>query len=268
MSQRYDLHTHTLYSDGSLSPAALCEEALKIGLSGLSITDHDSIEAYRHLPKSSLKIGVGVEFSCMHKGESVHVLGYDFNLQSPHIEALCLKHKQRRYNRNRAILANLEKWGIRISESELYKDSMEHTIGRPHIAEILVSRGICSTMESAFNHYLAEGKKAYAPGDPISVEETIDVIHQASGKVFIAHPHLIKKNRLIKDLLSLPFDGLEGYYARFSALENDQWVKKGLELGWLISGGSDFHGELKTFNRLGSAWVNEELFQKIFAHPL
>jgi len=264
---KYDLHTHTVFSDGTFSIQQLFDLAKLSGLSGLSITDHDTVEAYFHMPKTDLEIGVGVEFSCFHQDESVHVLGYDIIIDHPAITSLCARHKHRRLGRNLEILKNLKKLGIEISESELYDRFDKRTVGRPHIAQILVERGVCSSIEHAFRELLGEGKRAYAQGDRVMVEETIDIIRQAGGKAFLAHPHVIRKNKLLKALKQLPFDGVEVFYAKYPRSEILSYENLAHEKKWLISGGSDFHGELKSFNSLGSSWVDKEHFDKIFSRP-
>jgi 3',5'-nucleoside bisphosphate phosphatase len=265
--KKFDLHIHTTFSDGSCSPQELFDKAKAIELSGLSITDHDTVDAYYNLPKTDLVIGIGAEFSAFLNDESIHVLGYDFIFDHPIIQEFCEKHKNRRYQRNLAILKNLQKLGFSISESELYTRFNDRTVGRPHIAQMMIEMGVSKSMEQAFKEYLAEGKKAFAPGEKFSVQETIEVIKKAEGKAFIAHPHFIKKNHVIRELQKLPFDGIEVFYARYPKSETLVWEKLAKEKNWLISGGSDFHGEFKTFNQLGSSWVDEELFKKIFQRP-
>lgn len=265
---RYDLHTHTCYSDGSHTPKQLIEAAKVLGLSGLSITDHDTVEAYYHLPETDMKIGIGVEFSAFLNDDSVHVLGYDFILDHPEITALCDRHQTRRYDRNLAILKNLQKIGINIPEDELYQRFQERSVGRPHIAQLLVERGICNSIEHAFRELLGEGKKAYAQGDRVSVEETIDVIKKADGKAFLAHPHVIQKNKILKELKKFPFDGVEVFYAKYPKSAVLGFENLATTQNWLMSGGSDFHGDFKTFNALGSSWVDKERFDMIFKRPL
>lgn len=262
-----DLHCHTYCSDGSLSPEEVVKLAQKIGLQGLSITDHDSIEAYPRAIKASkeanIRLGSGVEFSCEHKGISVHILGYDFLLESKEIQNLCQRHRLRRASRNRGILEKLKKKKMIITEDELVRTG-KGTIGRPHIAYLMVQKGYVSSIREAFNLYLGDGKECYVPGDRFSVEESIGVIHAAKGKAFLAHPHLFPKDTPLQEMLNLPFDGIECYYAR---LLPDRWLKVAEKKKWLISGGSDFHGEFKE-NALGCATVDQESFEKIFQHVL
>lgn len=261
-----DLHTHTTCSDGSFSPEELIAHAKEIGLSALSITDHDTIDAYkRAIPAAKaagIILGSGVEFSALFKSMSVHVLGYDIDLHSIPLHAFCARHQERRYLRNRAILAKLAAHGMVIEEEEL------KGCGRPHIAQLMVEKGFVPTIAAAFQKYIGDHRSCFVRGESFSVEETLDIIHQAGGKAFLAHPHLIEHRNKIKPLLELSFDGIECYYARFPRTDADKWVKMAAERGLLVSGGSDFHGTVKHFLPLGASFVDEEHFQAIFNHPM
>ncbi len=266
-----DLHCHTTCSDGTLSPEELVRHAQELGLAGLSITDHDTIGAYSvAIPLAQelgMRLGSGVEFSSVFRGMSVHILGYDFDLNSPDIHALCHKHLERRKERNRRIIKNLHRLHMEIDEEKLLCQG-KGTIGRPHIAALMVEKGYVTTIRQAFDLYIGDGKSCFDAGDAISSEETIDVIHRAGGKGFIAHPHLLKHTNKIKDLLKLPFDGLECYYAKFPLDQENKWLHLAKEKGWLISGGSDFHGGVKEHIPLGCSWVDEETFGRIFQRRL
>lgn len=266
--KKFDLHTHTTFSDGTFSPKELIELAKEKELSGLCITDHDTVDAYRHLPKIDFILGIGAEFSCFYKEESIHILGYDFYVDHPRIQQLVQKHVLRREKRNLQILKNLKSLGMDIQEQELYTKFTERTIGRPHIAMLMIEKGYVSDMERAFREYLAEGKKAYAQGEMISCEETIQVIHEAEGKAFIAHPHLIKRSKTFRDVLKLQVDGIEAYYAKFPFSEVSRFLAICKEKKILFSGGSDFHGQNKVFNELGSSYVEEDVFHQIFSRPI
>lgn len=264
-----DLHCHTNCSDGSTSPAELIELATKLELKGLSITDHDSIEAYQSaIPaaqKANIRLGTGVEFSCEFQGISLHLLGYDFDLKNTGIHQLCLRHQKRREVRNLAILAKLALSGMPISYDELRTSAQGKTVGRPHIAQLMVEKGYVKNLREAFNLYIGEGKKCYDPGQPFTVEEAIEVLHAAKGKAFIAHPQLLPDEFPVDALLKLPFDGIECYYSR---LFKKSWAEIADVRGWIKSGGSDFHGSVKPETELGSSGVDEEIFNKIFQNPL
>lgn len=272
MNFRADLHCHSTCSDGTLTPAEILTLAKQRELSGLSITDHDTIAAYETaIPaakKLGIRLGTGVEFSCEHMGTSVHILGYDYLLSAPSIKALCARHQKRRTERNRAILVNLKQHRMPIEEEELKKFGENRTIGRPHIAQLLVEKGYVSSIKDAFNRYLAEGKSCYAKGEIFTAVEAIDVIHQAEGKAFIAHPQLLPKKIPIKELLALPFDGLECYYSLFAKETAQKWLELAKTKKLLISGGSDFHGGVKPDVALGCSFVDQETFDRIFSHEL
>lgn len=272
---RADLHCHTLFSDGSDSPRELFAHAKEIGLSGLAITDHDTIhglvEGMPEAAKLSLPLLSGVEFSSSHREEPVHILAYAFPLNNPEILKFCEMHRKRREERNRKILHNLKSLGIIIEEQALEKSNLPlkgRTIGRPHIALLMIQQGVVGSIKEAFQKYLGEGKVAYDPGESVSVEETIDCIKKGKGFAILAHPHLIHSNKLVKDLLAMPFDGLEGYYANMFKEQEEKWLKIAEEKGWIITGGSDYHGKTKPQNHLGSSWVKEEVFKKLYSHFL
>lgn len=269
---RADLHSHTIFSDGSDSPEKLIDLASMKGLKGLSITDHDTTKAYerafRYASEKKFPLVSGVEFSAYFRQESIHILCYAFPLNSRPIQALCEKHILRRKERNQKILEKLKRLNIDIDEKDIPQTTLEGVIGRPHIAIALIKKGVVATMRDAFQKYLGEGKAAYEEGEKISVEETLQYIKEGKGKAVIAHPQLIIRKRLLKDLLEMPFDGVEGYYANIPFQEDEIFIKKAKEKGWLITGGSDYHGSIKPNIQLGSSWVNEETFNKLYNHFL
>ncbi|HEY2811193.1 MAG TPA: PHP domain-containing protein [Rhabdochlamydiaceae bacterium] len=267
---RADLHCHTLYSDGTFSPEALIAKAKEIGLSGISITDHDSIQAYGEVPRiakeKGILLGSGAEFSCVYEELNIHVLAYDFDISHPRIKGFCEKHFHRRRERNRVILEKLKKYNKILDEEEL--NSMGHMIGRPHIAQLLLKKGYVGSIQEAFQLYIGDTRPCYHRGTGFSVEETLALIHEVGGKAFIAHPHLLRRWPKVRALLALPFDGIECHYAQLPKDQETRWIKLAQERKMLISGGSDFHGDITEHNPLGSSWVDEENFYKIFQHLL
>lgn len=269
---RADLHCHSTCSDGTLSPVEIVHLAKRIGLSALSITDHDTIEAYKTAIPAAKEIGLalltGVEFSAMLNDTSVHILGYGFSATDLTIQSLCDQHTERRYHRNKQMLELLAKHGMPITEEELLaacsmdaQHPFKHSTGRPHIALAMIKKGYINNVYDAFARYLGEGKPCFAQGASFSVEETLNVIHKANGIAIIAHPHLQKSNRIIKKLLEMNFDGMESYYGNFPPQRHQKWIKIATNKNWLITGGSDFHGSIKPHIPLGCSWINEERFQ-------
>jgi len=266
---RADLHCHSTCSDGTETPEQLVRHALEIGLSGLSITDHDTVDAYKTALPLAKELGLrmisGVEFSTTHDTHNIHFLSYAFDLNHPAIFQLCERHKKRREERNRVILQKLRERRMPIEEDEI-KDANSHTIGRPHIAQAMVSHGYVKTISDAFHTWIGDGKPCYYRGESVTTEETISIIHEAGGLAIIAHPHLVKDTGIIKRLLKLPFDGIECYYARFSTPQEKPWLEIAEKKGWIATGGSDFHGEVKPETLLGVSWVNEETFRILEEH--
>lgn len=269
-----DLHCHSTSSDGTVDPEGLVKLALQIGLSGLSITDHDTIDAYaKALPMAEafgLRMISGVEFSTVHRNVSIHLLGYSFDLKNKDIQDFCKKHQKRREKRNLEILNLLEAHRMNITMKDV-KEAMGHipgTIGRPHIALAMMKKGYVKSIEEAFRKYLGDGKCCYTPGTYFGVEETIDIIHKAGGYAVIAHPHLIQNEGILKNLLAMPFDGIECYYARMVTDQNTRWLEIAAKKNWLITGGSDFHGEVKANIPLGSSWIDQEHFKPLEIHYL
>lgn len=269
-SFRADLHCHSFFSDGNLSPKELIDLALAQGLSGLSITDHDTIDAYieaiPYAKEKGLRLGTGIELSSLYKKKSVHILGYDVNVEHPYLKQFCQSQRAKRAVRNAKILEKLARCGFFIDEKELKAlETFQRTIGRPHIAKIMVDKGYVTSVQQAFSLYLADDKCCYVTSESPGIDEVIDVIKEASGKVFLAHPHLYHSSRLVKEILSYPFDGIECYYGRAGKDIEQRWMKVALDKGLLISGGSDFHGSVKPYISLGCSWVNKQLYDRIFS---
>jgi len=266
---RADLHCHSTRSDGTLSPAALIALAKKKELQGLSITDHDSVAAYpdclAHAKQHGIQIVPGVEFSTQYKGISVHVLAYSFDYTHRDLLDLCQRHQQRRKERNLQILDNLAKEGFLIDPKELPQDGRT-TVGRPHIAKLLVDKGYVTDIPTVFQLYLGDGKKCYVPGVPLAIPETLEVIHAAQGLAVLAHPHLFKNLAFVRSVLAFPFDGLECEYARMSPQQNEPWISLAQQKGLLRTGGSDFHGAIKGNLELGASTVSWERFDPLLMH--
>lgn len=277
---RADLHCHSTCSDGSLTPLQLLELAAESGLKALSITDHDSIEAYsletlQRAEQLDITLIPGVEFSTGINQTSIHLLGYNFSLQNPEIAALCADHVNRRKIRCREILKRLAKLGMPIAEEELLEavtaispKQQNRIIGRPHIAQMMIKLGYVQSISEAFKKYLGEDCPCYVQGEYVSPEKTIEVIHNAGGVAIIAHPHLIKKTEILKRLLEMNFDGIECFYSKFSKEEHQRWVKIAKHRNWLITGGSDFHGDIKPIITLGCSWIDEEHFNRLQNYDL
>ena len=269
---RADLHCHSTCSDGSETPIELLKRAKDIQLSGLSITDHDTIDAYTpNFFSTAESLGIrilpGIELSSEVGDTTVHVLGYGFDLNSPPFTSFLREMQERRTQRNFALLEKLKERKMVISMEELVafssKVNTKKTIGRPHIADLMVKKGYVATMQEAFERYLKEGALCYVSGFKFTPLEAIEEIHKANGKASLAHPHYLKTGSFLRHLLSLPFDGIECYYANLPKELEARWHKIAKEKNWIATGGSDYHGTFKPHLSLGSSWVSESTFEAL-----
>jgi predicted metal-dependent phosphoesterase TrpH len=202
-----------------------------------------------------------VEISSELEEKPVHILGYGFDLGSSSLGLFLKEIQKRRAERNRSILQKLKAQRMPIEESELAALNTR-TIGRPHIAQLMVKKGYVSSVQTAFDRYLKNGACCYAHGFKYTPKEAIEAIQQAKGKAILAHPHFYKKGALLKKILSCPFDGIECYYASLPKELERPWLQLAKERGWIATGGSDYHGAFKN-NLLGSSWVNEATFKAL-----
>ena len=273
MVLKADLHCHSLHSDGTYHPTELVDLAVQMNFDGLSITDHDTIEAfdeaYPYATQKGLIFLPGVEISAKFRNEPIHVLGYSFDPHSKSLMEFCRMHRERREVRNQMMLEKLSRAGMPVTIEEVKALSpLATTYGRPHIALSMMKRGYVEDVASAFRHYLGAGKSCYVEGEKWTVEQALDAIHAAKGKAVFAHPQLLKTRSLIEDLLVLPFDGLEAYYSSMNADVNRRWCDLAQRHSLFVTGGSDFHGAVKPGNHFGSSWTPEETLHLLHQHFL
>lgn len=271
-SFRADIHCHSSCSDGSDTPLELLDKASRQQLQGLSITDHDTILAYtpeffEKAEKLSIRILSGVEISTELNNTVVHILGYGFDVFDKDLSDFLQKIQVCRNERNVAILSKLSAKKMVISEQELLEfaqsSQLKKSIGRPHIAHLMLEKGYVRSTREAFDLYLKDGASCYVPGFKFTPLQAIEEIHRAKGKAVLAHPHFIKGGLLLQTLLSLPFDGIECYYAMLHKNQEAPWVSIAKKKRWIATGGSDYHGLYKPHIALGCSWVDLATFESL-----
>ena len=271
-----DLHLHSTCSDGTMTPEELVEEARRLDISAISITDHDTIEGTAEAMEAGKKNGIevvsGVEISAYLDETPLHILGYGFHHCSSSLLKNLKKVQQAREERNKEILANLNGLGIMVSREELKKYSATGQTGRPHIATLLMERKIVKTMDEAFARYLRRGAPAYAERARLQAADAIDMISAAGGIAVVAHPFTIDRTMpvladVLKRLHKLGIKGAEAFYPIYSVADRRKLCDLCNEIGLLITGGSDFHGSIRNGTRLGGnnkkQRVPYELFEKM-----
>ncbi len=251
-----DLHLHSRYSDGSDTPKELAEKLIQNHFSVAALTDHDSIRGVRELQEAvdhRVNIITGVEFSCLDGKEQCHILGYGFDLQNEKILSLLKKGDDLRLRNFQNRRKHLEKaHGIIFTEKELAWLYSLPKIGKPHIARILIDRGLATDTSDVIRRYL-DGCKA---GDVrLPANEVIPAILEAGGVPVWAHPlggegekHLTEAefHALLPRLTTHGIKGMECYYSRYTKAEISFLLRMANENHLAVSGGSDYHGKNKT----------------------
>lgn len=265
-TQRIDLHIHSTASDGSLTPQEIAELALREGIRAIALTDHDSMEGTKQLLETGLPEGVellsGVEVSAApppagtRKG-SLHILGYGMDVADAALHRILESQQAARTSRIPKILARLNEEGIAVAASDVESIARNRVISRPHIAQWLVARGFAEDLDQAFDRYLGKGCPAYVGKSRVPADEAIARIREAGGIAVLAHPGLVPVpdsggyDRLLIELMSMGLQGIEVYYPEHSEKEQAFFERMAERLGLLMTGGSDFHGDLNSKVRLG-----------------
>lgn len=262
---RIDLHTHSHYSDGTLSPAALIDHAKSVGLTAIALTDHDTVagnpEAVAYGKNVGVEVVPGVEVSVVFRNRTMHILGYWIDSADTDLRNTLTIIQAARRDRNRKIIDRLNGLGINVSLEDLDIFSVCGEIGRPHIASLLISRGVVRNREEAFIRYLRKGAVAHVAREHFAAESAIEMIRGAGGLAVLAHPISLAISHvalaaLVIDLQKKGLDGIEVYYPNHSLKNRKDLEELATGLGLVVSGGSDFHGKSVSRHLSGMAGEN------------
>lgn len=245
MEPRIDLHMHTTFSDGELSPKDLVEQVKNRDLDIISITDHDSVfaiaEAIEHGKKVGVEIIPGVELSTDIEDKEVHLLGYFIDIFNEELQKYLSFFREERYYRAKRIIKKLNALALDITIDDVLEYAKNSSIGRPHIAHTLVRKGLISDYFEAFQKYLRDYGPAYERKIHVSPQSALKLINDAGGLSFIAHPGHLKES-ILMSLINAGVDGIEVIHPS----HNDYQIKfyRGIVNHYCLleSGGSDFHG--------------------------
>lgn len=275
-----DLHTHTTCSDGQYTPEELVKRAGKLGICALAITDHDAIsgtERGRNAAKvfPELEIFSGIEISAK-ENPQLHILGYGIDGNHPDLQAYIEKNKRLRMGRRERMLAFLQEKGVSLTLEEVMAANDGRSSGRPHFAKAMLEKGIVSSVEEAFDRYLAtpEYLQRVERPKPTAVE-SIQMIRKAGGVAVLAHPAKLKLEssaflELLSVLCETGLQGIEAYYSTHSKKEMAWYCKIAKQYGLFCTCGSDFHGEIIKpeialgTGKNGSLFLPEELERELF----
>ncbi len=265
---RVDLHCHSTASDGLRTPAGLVAYSAERRLSTIGLTDHDSTKGVAEAVEAGAQLGVevipGVELSSEIGGLQAHILGYFIDLDSESLQCEFAWMNATRQARVQQICVNLNAAGIPIDPADVLLLSDGGTVGRPHVARVLVTNGYAESVSDAFNRFLTRGKPGYALSEKITPEDAIGVIARAGGVAVLAHPWSTKNPRAaVERLASVGLAGVECYYGEYAPSVQTDLAALAQEFGLLSTGGSDYHGEgVKTVD-LGGVYVPAETVDRL-----
>ncbi len=240
-----DLHIHTTYSDGELTPRDVARKAAAAGLNAFAITDHDECRGFGEIIKTDgITAIAGIEFAAQLEGE-VHVLGLNIDCGNEALMAHVEKAANSRLNRAAEIIERLNRDGITVSMDDVKEVCGGDVIGRPHIASVLVKKGFAASAADAFGRYLSSRAPYYVPRNKITVNRAAELILGAGGKPVLAHPGLLggsKRNVLISKVKHMGFWGVEAYHPAHTDGQCIEFESMARQAGLFVTAGSDFHG--------------------------
>ena len=272
MSSRIDLHTHSNESDGTDTPVELLAKAIEAKLDRFALTDHDSIAGWlqiRELVPTGVELVIGAEVSCQTADAlSVHMLGSLFDPENKALIDSMNETRVNRITRMERIVGRLQEAGIELTVDDVYGEVSEGaTIGRPHLADAMIRKGIVADRGEAFERYLHNRSKFYIPDASPTPEDAIKLIKDAGGVAVIAHPFASLRGRIIsseylESLIDAGLDGIEIHHRDHNESERDQLQALARRYGLLVTGGSDYHGHGKV-NRLGENLTEVSQWEKL-----
>ena len=255
-----DLHCHSTFSDGSLTPEQLIDEAAKIGLAALALTDHDTTAGLPRFMAAAANTAVravpGVELSVDCSSGVMHMLGYWMDVANPELVRQMAWIRDGREMRNRTMLEKLNALGFAMTWDEVQGFAGEDVVGRPHFAQTMIQKGYAKDKNEAFDKWLGDGKPGYADRPRLTAEVAVALIRQAGGVAVLAHPFSLRIGKdamasLFIELAAAGLAGVECYYSEHSADLTKEYLVMARQANLVPTGGSDFHGEVSPGIRLG-----------------
>ena len=254
-----DLHIHSTASDGTFSPYEIIQMASRIGLDAFSITDHDTLEGsrqalYADIP-SNLRFITGIEISAAIPANSsisggVHLLGYGIDPEDAALNQTLDKFIKIRNNRIKAIVERLNALGVDLTLQQVLAEVGEGAAGRPHVATAMIKAGLARDVNDAFDRFLGNGRPACVGKERLDCRRALELIINAGGVPVLAHPYLVKcsdfgdLSRFVAQLCDLGLRGIEVYYPQHTHAAVAQYLSLAGKFALLVTGGSDFHGQL------------------------
>lgn len=254
-----DLHMHSIYSDGSMTPTELVRHAKQLGISAISLTDHDSVsgvaEAVAAGKENGVEVVPGIEFSVQSDTET-HILGYYIDCEHPLLKRAMESVMEARDIRMKNTERLLKKLGFDVTYEEALALAPNGMVGRAHYARAMMEKGYVVSVKEGFDKYLANGRPAFDGTQSMTAQNAVELITKIGGVSFVAHPHLIRLDDahltdFLNELKKYGLDGIEGYYNEYTPEMQSYFITKARDMGLGISGGTDFHAKMKPHIEMG-----------------
>jgi predicted metal-dependent phosphoesterase TrpH len=254
-----DLHTHSTVSDGSDPPERIPELAAAAGCAAVALTDHDRTDGLAAATVAAAALGVelvrGVEISCEHKG-TMHLLVYFLPPGDGPLQDELVRLQEARDSRNRHMADLMERLGLPVTYQEIQDEAGGMGAGRPHIAAILVRKGIVGSIQEAFDEWLAKGRPAYLDKERLAPATAVRLGVASGGVPVLAHPLSLGLSpadtaATVAELVGYGLAGVESMYGRYSVSERAAMAELAGRNGLVATGGSDHHGRYKPDLQVG-----------------
>jgi predicted metal-dependent phosphoesterase TrpH len=257
-----DLHTHSTCSDGTDEPTRIPELAAATGCSAVALTDHDTVVGLAAARRRATELGVelvgGCEVSCAFGDASAHVLVYFVEDTEGPLQDELARLRHDRVARNRRLAERLAELGIPVTYEELVAEAAgEESLGRPHVAAVLVRHGAADSIPDAFDRWLAEGRPAHVPKARVTPAEVADLARRSGGVAVLAHPLTLglipsELASTVGELAEAGFAGIEATYGRYTRDQRAALAELARRFDLVATGGSDYHGTVKADLSVGT----------------
>jgi len=244
--RRVDLHLHSTASDGRVAPADVIARGVRVGLVGVSLTDHDTMAGLEEAEAAAVRHGLrflpGAELSATEPGCEVHLLAFGFDRSDRNLQTFLSLYEGDRHRRAKAIVGRLRDLGIRLEYSDIELQAGAAAPTRSHVARALVAGSHVEGEDEAFRRYLSRGQPAFVEKRDVPPREVFDTVHAAGGVVVLAHPGRVHGPDAVRRWAAEGMDGVEVLHPANRPTTRSVMNALAAELGLLRSGGSDWHG--------------------------
>lgn len=254
-----DLHTHSTMSDGSDPPERIPELAKAAGCTAVALTDHDRLDGIARASASAASVGIrlvpGCEISCEHPG-TMHLLVYFLEPGEGPLQDELERLQQARVDRNVRMAARLAELGLPVTYEEMVVEAGGDGVGRPHVAALLVRKGVVASAQEAFDRFLAKGQPGYVGKTRLAVADALRLARASGAVPVLAHPTSLDLDPAALDaevgeLAEMGLGGIEAIYGRYSAEDRSAMAALADRHRLVVTGGSDHHGTYKPDLQVG-----------------